>query len=40
MLTLRKPVLALYVDRDSGQWAVMDPDGNFWIVPLTASRLG
>ncbi len=33
MLTLRKNVVALYVDRSSQQWIVLDPDGNFWIVP-------
>ena len=29
----RKPTLALYVDRSSQQWIVLDPDGQFWIVP-------
>ena len=33
MITLRKRVLALYVDRSSQQWIVRDPDGNFWLVP-------
>jgi hypothetical protein len=32
MLTLRKNV-ALFVDRSSQQWIVLDPEGNFWIVP-------
>ena len=33
MLTLRKNVVALYVDRSSQQWIVLDVDGNFWVVP-------
>ena len=33
MLTLRKNVVNLYVDRPSQQWIVLDPEGNFWIVP-------
>jgi hypothetical protein len=33
MLTLRKQVVALFVDRQSQQWIVRDPEGNFWIVP-------
>lgn len=33
MLTLRKNVTTLFVDRTSQQWIVLDPDGNFWIVP-------
>ena len=33
MLTLRKNVVHLYVDRSSQQWIVLDPEGNFWIVP-------
>lgn len=33
MLTVRTPVMALYVDRASGQWIVRDAEGNFWIVP-------
>jgi len=32
VLTLRKNVVNLYVDRSSQQWIVLDPDGNFWIV--------
>jgi hypothetical protein len=32
MLTLRKQV-ALFVDRQSRQWIVRDPEGNFWTVP-------
>ncbi|MFL5339578.1 MAG: hypothetical protein ACJ8F7_05360 [Gemmataceae bacterium] len=26
-------IRSLYVDRDSQQWIVLDPDGNFWLVP-------
>lgn len=33
MLTLRTNVVKLYVDRSSQQWIVLDPEGNFWIVP-------
>jgi hypothetical protein len=33
MLTIRKNVAALFVDRSSQQWIVLDPDGDFWIVP-------
>jgi hypothetical protein len=33
MLTLQKQVLALFADRQSQQWIVRDPEGNFWIVP-------
>jgi hypothetical protein len=33
MLTMRKRTLALYVDRASQQWIVLDPEGNFWILP-------
>lgn len=33
MLTLRKHVVSLYVDKARQQWIVRDPDGNFWIVP-------
>ena len=32
MITLRKKVATLYVDRSSQQWVVLDPEGNFWIV--------
>jgi hypothetical protein len=35
MLTVRKQVMALYVERSSGQWIVRDTEGNFWSVPLT-----
>jgi hypothetical protein len=33
MLTLRKQVAGLFVDRQSQQWIVRDPEGNFWTVP-------
>jgi hypothetical protein len=33
MLTIRKQVVSLFVDRNTQQWIVRDPDGNFWIVP-------
>lgn len=33
MVTLRNPVLSLYVDRATQQWIVRDVDGNFWVLP-------
>jgi hypothetical protein len=33
MLTERKRTAAVYVDRASQQWVVMDPEGNFWSLP-------
>ena len=33
MLTLRKQVAGLFVDRQSQRWIVRDPEGNFWTVP-------
>lgn len=33
MMTVRKHVTALYVDRSSQKWVLRDPDGNFWLVP-------
>ncbi len=33
MYVLRKPMVALYVEKSSRQWIVRDPDGNFWILP-------
>jgi hypothetical protein len=33
MFTLRKQVVALFVDRRSQQWIVRDLEGKFWIVP-------
>ncbi len=35
MVTMRRSVLALYVDRGSSQWVVLDADGNFWLVSPT-----
>ncbi|HET6574656.1 MAG TPA: hypothetical protein VFG68_13700 [Fimbriiglobus sp.] len=35
MLTLRKQVVVLYVDRSSQQWIARDGEGNFWILPST-----
>jgi hypothetical protein len=34
MLTVRKQVVSLFVNRTTRQWIVRDPDGNFWIVPV------
>jgi hypothetical protein len=33
MMTLRKTVAALYVNRSSQQWVVLDGEGNFWTMP-------
>jgi hypothetical protein len=30
MLTVRKPLAAVYVDRARQQWVVRDPEGSFW----------
>lgn len=35
MLTVRKRVVGIYVDRSTGQWVVRDADGSFWILPMT-----
>ena len=35
MLAVRKHIVAIYVDRSSGQWIVRDSDGNFWVLPAT-----
>jgi hypothetical protein len=37
MLTVRKQVVGIYVDRSSQQWVVRDADGNFWVLPTTSS---
>jgi hypothetical protein len=37
MISVRKQVAAIYVDRSSGQWIVRDSDGNFWSLPSTAT---
>jgi hypothetical protein len=31
----RRLTFALYVDRASQQWVVLDPDGQFWAVPAS-----
>jgi hypothetical protein len=31
----RTQVAALYVDRASQQWVVLDLEGNLWVLPLT-----
>jgi len=36
MLTTRMKV-AIYVDRESGQWIIRDSEGNFWTLPPTDS---
>jgi hypothetical protein len=33
MLTVKKHMVAIFVDKVSQQWVVRDPDGNFWLVP-------
>ena len=33
MMTVRKQIVSLYVERSSGQWIVKDGEGNFWIIP-------
>ena len=33
MLVLRRPSLAIYVERSSQQWIVRDSEGSYWIVP-------
>ena len=35
MLTVRKQVVAIYVDRSSGQWIARDAEGNLWTLPTT-----
>ncbi len=35
MLTVRKHLVAIYVDRSSRQWVVRDPEGNLWVLPTT-----
>lgn len=35
MHTVRKQVVAIYVDRSNGQWVVRDCYGNFWSLPVT-----
>ncbi len=33
MTTLRRSLVAVFVDRASQQWIVRDPDGKYWLVP-------
>jgi hypothetical protein len=33
MVEVRRTRVSLYVDRTSRQWIVLDPDGNFWMLP-------
>lgn len=35
MLSVRKNVIAIYVDRSNQQWVVRDGDGNLWVLPPT-----
>lgn len=38
MLVLSKQVMALYVDRFSQQWVVLDPEGQLWAVSSAAEK--
>jgi len=33
MITIKRSMVALFVDRSSRQWVVRDPEGNFWFIP-------
>src|SRR5262249_2394959 len=33
VLTMTNKLVALYVHRETQQWIVRDPEGNFWLVP-------
>jgi hypothetical protein len=35
MITVRKQVVAIYVDRSTQQWIVRDSNGSYWILPAT-----
>jgi hypothetical protein len=35
MLTVRKQVVSIYVDRASQQWVVRDAEGNLWQLPAS-----
>jgi len=35
MTTLSRQRVVIYVDRPSQQWVVQDPEGFYWIVPVT-----
>jgi hypothetical protein len=36
MIRIAKQVVLLFVDRESQQWIVRDPDGKFWLLPSEA----
>jgi hypothetical protein len=36
MLTTRKRIVALYVDRATQQWVVLDEEGRLWVIPAAA----
>jgi hypothetical protein len=40
MLTVRRQVVAIYVDRAGGQWVVRDSEGTFWSLPMTDNPWG
>ncbi len=33
MIVVRKQRVTLYVDRSNQRWVVLDPEGNFWMLP-------
>jgi hypothetical protein len=33
MITVKRRMMALFVERSFQKWVVRDPDGNFWILP-------
>lgn len=33
MVTIRKTVVRIYVDKARRQWIVRDPEGNYWSLP-------
>lgn len=35
MLTVRKQVVGIYVDRSTRNWVIRDADGKLWILPST-----
>jgi hypothetical protein len=37
MITIKRSMVALYVERSSQQWVVRDPEGNFWTIPSVAN---
>jgi hypothetical protein len=40
MLTVRKHVVAIYVDKASQQWVVRDDEGHLWVLPPTDNPWG